>query len=98
MAVAAPTQKTRLVINDIKMKSPNRELVLLLKMGEMNQLAIEKELVCLDELLRNTESPDKFCVTHELVDRNGITNNKTRLVKNFYKQELKPFSFFICKN
>jgi hypothetical protein len=80
------------------MKNPNRELVLLLKMGEMNQLAIEKELVSLDELLRNTESPEKFCTTHELVDRNGITNNKKKLIKSFNEQELKPFRFLINKN
>jgi hypothetical protein len=98
MTVAAPTQKTRLVINDIEMKNPNRELVLLLKMGEMDQHAIEKELVNLDGLLRNVESPDQFSLTHELVDRNRISNNKKKLIKNFNEQELKPFSFFICKN
>lgn len=98
MTVDVPIQKAWLVINEIKMKSPNREMVLLLKNGEMDKLAIEKELVCIDELLRNVESPDQFCLTHELVDRTSITNNKKKLIKSFNEQELKPFSFFICKN
>jgi hypothetical protein len=95
---AVPTQKIWLVINNIQMKNPNRELVLLLKAGKMNQLAIEKELVYLDELLRNIESPANFCITHELVSRNRITNNKAKLIKSFHEQELKPFRFLICKN
>ena len=73
-------------------------MVLLIRKGEMDQHSIEKELVNLDELLRNVESPDQFCLTHELVDRNRITNNKKKIIKYFNEQELKPFSYFIGKN
>jgi len=80
------------------MKQPNREFVLLVKSGRMNEKAVEKELIKLDELLRDIESPDNFSKTHELLDRHRISKNKAKLIKSFYLQELKPFSFFICKN
>ena len=80
------------------MKHPNRELVLLLKTGQMSEKALEKELDSLDELLHHIESPGIFCKTHELVDRNRITDKQTKLINNFYLQELKPFRFLICKN
>jgi len=65
------------------MKTPNREreLVLLLKSAFMSEQALEKELFNLEELFKFAESEKIFSSTHELVQRNGITNKKTILSK-----------------
>lgn len=76
----------------------NRELVLLLKTGQMNEKALEKELNSLELLLHHIESPDFFCKTHELVERNCITSKEAKLINSYYQQELKPFWFLINKN
>lgn len=80
------------------MKNQNREIVLLLRTGQMNEKALEKELDNLDLLLKQTESSHIFCKTHELVDRNRITCKEAKLINNYYQKELKPFRFLICKN
>lgn len=80
------------------MKNKNREIVLLSKTGKLNERALEKELNSLDTLLQFTESPAIFCKTHELVDRIRITRKEAKLINSFYKTELKPFRFLICRN
>lgn len=82
------------------MKTPKREreLVLLLKTARMSEKALEKELISLEELFQFAESEKVFCITHELVQRNGITNKSSILSKTFYSRELKPFYFLLCIN
>ena len=80
------------------MKNQNREIVLLLKTGKMNEKALEKELDNLEIILHQAEAPGIFCKTHELVDRNRITRKESKLINSYYKIELKPFRFLICKN
>jgi hypothetical protein len=80
------------------MKQTNRELVLLLKIRELNSPALEKELDSLELMLDYSESPDLFIHSHELVNRTGITNRKNKLLKCYYRQDLKAFQFLICKN
>jgi hypothetical protein len=82
------------------MKTPNREreLVLLSKKALQSDEALDKELTCLEELLDFAESFPAFCLTHELVLRNGITTKKIRLEKVFRQNELKSFEFLICIN
>lgn len=80
------------------MKNQNREIVLLLKTGQMNEKALEKELDNLEILLHQTEAAEIFCKTHELVDRIRITCKKAKLISCYYQKELKPFRFLICKN
>jgi len=86
------------LLNKIEMNHKNREIVLLTQSGQKNEKALEKELENLDTVLRNAESPVIFCKTHELVNRNSITTNEAKLFNSFYKKELKPFRFLICKN
>ena len=82
------------------MKTPNREreLVLLLKTALMSEKALEKELISLEQLFLYAESEIAFCQTHELVQRNGMTSKKSRLINIFYSQQLKPFWFLMNKN
>ena len=82
------------------MKTPNREreLVLLSKTALMNEKALEKELISLEQLFLYAESENAFCQTHELVQRNRITSKKSRLTIIFYTHQLKPFWFLVNKN
>lgn len=82
------------------MKTPNREreLVLLSKTALMSEKALEKELISLEQLFLYAESESAFCQTHELVQRNGITSKKAKLINIFYSHQLKPFWFLMNKN
>ena len=82
------------------MKTPNkeRELVLLSKTALMNEKALEKELISLENIFEYAESLAVFCLSHELVKRNQITKKFSSLENVYYKQALKPFHFLICRN
>ena len=80
------------------MKIPNRNLLMLLKNQFMSDRAIEREVECLNEILRKAESLDHFCQAHELVDRNRITSKTKRILFAIRFDKLKPFRFLICKN
>lgn len=80
------------------MENPTRNLLVLLKNEFMTERAIEQEVECLNQLLFRTESPDQFWIANELVDRNKITSNKKRILKESRFQRLRPFRFFIGRN
>jgi hypothetical protein len=80
------------------MKAPNRDLLVLLRNEFMSQQALDHEVQCLHHLLRGTESDEKFCVAHELVDRNRITNKYRKIARVIGVKELKPFQFLLNKN
>ncbi|HKC37824.1 MAG TPA: hypothetical protein VKB95_17225 [Chitinophagaceae bacterium] len=82
------------------MKTPNREreLVLLLKTALMSEKALEKELISLEHLFLYAESGTAFCQTHELVLRNRITSQRSKLINVYYDHQLKPFWFLVNKN
>lgn len=58
----------------------------------------EKELNCLNGLLLATETSEQFCIAHELVNRNRITSQKKKIIKESYRHQLRPFRFLINKN
>ena len=80
------------------MKSTNRDLLVLLKDDSMSERAIEHQVECLHFILHRAESAEQFCVSHELVDRNRITQKHSKLMKAIIEPELKPFRFLIGKN
>ena len=82
------------------MKTPNREreLVLLSKTAQMSEKALEKELINLEHLFLYAESATVFCQTHELVLRNRITTQRSKLIKIYNQHHLKPFRFLLNKN
>jgi hypothetical protein len=59
---------------------------------------IEREEERLYKIVLETESPEQFCIAHELLDRNRITSNKKKIIKESRLVELRPFRFLINKN
>ena len=64
----------------------------------MNPGTIELEVECLNSILYKTESPEQFCLSHELVVRNKITSNQSKMLKLLQNAEPGAFRFLICKN
>jgi hypothetical protein len=80
------------------MKTANRDILVLLKNEFMSEQALEQEVDCLNKILRNAESPEEFCIAHELVNRNRITSKPHKILNAIHLPELKPFRFLINKN
>jgi len=78
--------------------SRDRDLLVLIKNEFMSQQAIDHEVQQLNNILRQTELPHQFCNTHELVQRNKITQKSHRLLLAFRSPLLKPFWFLIGMN
>ena len=80
------------------MKTPTRDLLVLLKNEFVSQRAIEQEVENINYILVQAESPEQFCAAHELVDRNRITSKPKRILRAVRFAELRPFRFLINKN
>jgi hypothetical protein len=80
------------------MKTPSRDLLILMKNEFLNQRAIDQEVKWLNDILRNTESDEQFCIAHELVDRNRITYKSKRILKESSFRELRAFRFLLNRN
>jgi len=83
-----------------EMKTPNRDLLVLVKDDHLDKEAIEFELEQLNQLLYVFETVDNFCAAHEIFDLNKyriIQTSKT--IRQVMKQkDLKPFLFIFNKN
>lgn len=82
------------------MKTPNRDLLVLVKNDHLNEKAIEMELEKLNQLLFNYETIQNLCTAHEVFDLNvyKIRNEFKLLQKVISKKHLKPFEFLFNKN
>jgi len=80
------------------MKQMNREILVVVKYDSVSQAALEKEMEWLNEILTTAETPSYFCIAHELVNRNRITQNKKKILTAVKHPDLKPFRFLIGKN
>ncbi len=80
------------------MKKLNRKLVILFKDGTVSELAMEKLIDKLDEMLKPLESVELFCQTHEMADGYNITQNNFKLKNIFNGEDLLPYCFIIGKN
>ncbi len=80
------------------MKTPNRDLLVLLKNEFVSQQAIEHEVQCINHILIQAESVEQFCKAHELVERRRITSRPKKILRAIRFTELKPFRFLIGKN
>jgi hypothetical protein len=72
--------------------------MVMLKHEHMSDYAIQQEVEKLNQLFIQTESPVAFCAAHELVNRNHITSNTKKMLKEAQFYELRPFRFLINKN
>jgi len=97
--VVAPAIREWLVINIVEMKYPHdRDLLVLFKTEFMSQQAMEQEVDCINRIISGIELPQEFCKAHELVRRNRITQNSSKILAAFGQIRLKPFWFLISKN
>lgn len=82
------------------MKTPNRDLLVLLKDENLNKDAMEFELEQLNRLLLHFETLDKLSVAHEIVDMNKYKiYQKSAIVQKVINQKtIKPFVFICNKN
>jgi hypothetical protein len=82
------------------MKRLKRDLILLRKEDQLDELNIEKEVECLNYLLQTVETISSLCKAHELIDLNRykIYQDTLTVTKALKQKELKPFQFIINKN
>lgn len=82
------------------MKNSNRDLLVLVKDGQVDQEAIQYELQQLNRLLLRFETVESFCTAHEVFDLNKyrVVTSMSRLQKIIEKDEIKPFIFICNKN
>ena len=80
------------------MKLKDREILVVVKHDFVSQAAIGKKIEWLNEILIIAEAPQNFCIAHELVNRNSITQSKKKILLAVKQRELKPFRFLIGKN
>lgn len=82
------------------MKRLKRDLILLRKDDQLDELNIEKEVECLDHLLQMVETISSLSKAHELIDMNRykIYQDTLTVSKALKQKEDKPFQFIINKN
>lgn len=76
----------------------NRNLLILFNTRWLDDKVIEQKTECINAILSETFSTDKFCSAFELVNRNRITNKQKILLKESKHLHLRPFRFLINKN
>lgn len=82
------------------MKTPNRDLLVLVKDGSFNKKAMEIELEQLNRLLIRFETIENICVAHEVFDMNKyrIILQPQNVRKHISRREVRPFVFICNKN
>jgi hypothetical protein len=82
------------------MKTPNRDLLVLVKDEYMNERFMEQELEQLNDLLFHYETMENFCVSHEVFDMNKhkILSKAPAIQQVVRQKELKAFQFICNKN
>ena len=82
------------------MKTPNRDLLVLVKDEYINDSFMEQELEQLNDLLFHYETIDNFCVSHEVFDMNKykIISDAAAIQRIVRAKELKAFQFICNKN
>ena len=63
-----------------------------------NKFISKQEEDFINQILLFIESGEQFCMAHELVDRNKITFQKKKILKESHRFQLRPFRFLINKN
>ena len=82
------------------MKTPNRDLLVLLKDEFRSEISMECELEQLNEILFRVETVENFCAACEVFDLNKYTiiTSNNKLYRILSRNELKPFQFIVNKN
>ena len=82
------------------MKTPDRDLLVLMKDEFATEQFMAFELEKLNDLLFRYETLENFCLAHEVFDLNNykILRGTRYLQRIVRQQELKPFQFLCNKN
>jgi hypothetical protein len=82
------------------MKTPNRDLLVLVKDESFDKTSMENELEQLNRLLIRFETMENICVAHEVFDMNRyrIILKPRQVEKLIHRKEIKPFVFICNKN
>ena len=80
------------------MTNNRHNLLVLFYTGISDEKAVRVEMDNLTTIIHMTESPDVFCIANELVNRNNITGNKKKILREAKNIRLRAFRFFINKN
>jgi hypothetical protein len=82
------------------MRRLKRDLILLRKEDQLDELNIEREVECLNYLLQMVETISSLSRAHELIDMNRykIYQDALTVSKALKQKEDKPFQFIINKN
>ncbi len=82
------------------MKTPDRDLLVLMKDEFATEQFMAFELEKLNDLLYRYETLENFCVAHEVFDLNSykILRGSRYIQRVVRQQELKPFQFLCNKN
>jgi len=80
------------------MKNYDRDLLVMYKADVYNEDLLQREVENLHQILLNVERGDIFCLSHELVTRNKITQKAKSILRATRNFRLKPFRFLINKN
>lgn len=80
------------------MKPFSRNILLFSRDEFMSEQAIEKEVAYLNGILTMADTAEAFCNSNELVDRNSITSNPRKILKECNHFQLREFRFLINKN
>jgi hypothetical protein len=76
------------------MINSNRDILVLQEKAAVTA----EELNRLHTILQQVETPENFCIVHELVDRNRISRRPKKILKETRFYFLRPFRFLINKN
>ena len=76
------------------MNSSTQNLLMLFNRKRISQ----EEIIFLNSILLFAENSEQFCLAHELVNRNRITSQKKKIIKESSRLQLRPFRFLINKN
>jgi hypothetical protein len=85
-------------VKNAAMRTPTRDILVLLKNEFASQQSIEQEVEYLNHILIQSESFEQFCIAHELAERRRITSKPKKIRRAIRFVELKPFQFLINKN
>jgi hypothetical protein len=82
------------------MKTPNRDLLVLVKDEYHSESMMQRELQKLNRLLYHFETLDRISIAHEVFDMNKgrIIENTSGVKKILAHKVLKPFQFACNKN
>jgi hypothetical protein len=82
------------------MKTPNRDLLVLVKDESFDKKFMENELEQLNMLLIRFETIENICTAHEVFDLNRyrIILQPRQVEKHVHQKDIKPFVFICNKN